>query len=757
MPNRSALAAILCLAVVCPALPAEGAAWHVATDGDDGATGQATDPFATIARAITAAAAGDTVLLGDGTHVGPGNRDLDCGLKDLTIRSASGDPDSCIIDAQADTAGTGWIFHSTVAGGEPARVEGLTLRNGAAGGILAARRPPRIADCRIDSCATGVDMFGGNELVDVAFADCGTGLSVLQGGKRFPARFGMKVDGVSFTGCGTGVHAADSYVVFTDCVFTGNQTALEAAFSASVSLQGCEISGNGTGCEALYASIEADSTRILDNSGAGIAGRIFGLDLRDAEILGNGGAGVAAADGWSYRFTGCTIAGNGGPGLELAPDVDEYPSIGIEGCTVAGNGAGGILVTEPVPPALVAIASTLIAFNTGEALADHGATYTDCVVYGNGADDLPDSWQPGTAGNFAKDPLFCDAAAGDHGLAANSPCAPSELHGLIGAQGVACAGIPAPVLLSVADVPGDQGGQVRLTWYRSGHDEAGSAYPILGYDIYRRSDAKAAAAGRDPAGKLLGWDYLLRVSARGDQGYQVVVPTLCDSTIAGGPCTSVFMVSAVTADPLTFFDSDPDSGWSTDDLAPGAPAAVTASYRQEGVALDWADAPEADFQVYRIYRATDPDFVPAPEALVHQTGASAWADPSPNPWGHHYRITTVDVAGNEGEPGQPGALSSVEPGAAPGRTALLGAAPNPFNPSTTLAFELAAPGHARLRVYDAAGRLVATLVDENRGAGRHEIVWDGRDDGGRAVASGVYLYRLDSAAYGATRRMVLLK
>ncbi|MBE0566150.1 MAG: right-handed parallel beta-helix repeat-containing protein [Krumholzibacteria bacterium] len=759
MQQRIGPAACLAAAILLAlAAPAFGATWHVAVDGDDGGPGSSLQPFLTIARAMDAAAAGDTVLIRDGTYTGPGNRDLDCGDKRLTVKSESGNPETCIIDAEQDSSGTGWIFVSAWDGGwGPDLVDGLTLRNGAAGGILAARWALTVANCRFESCGTGLDMFGGSDLENLSFENCGIGLRVMLGGKLLPARYGMHVRGSRFTDCGTGAQAADSYIIFEDCVFTGSQVALEATFTASVSFLGCEISGNGIGCDALFAWINVDSTLIRDNTGAGIAGRVYGADIRNSEIVGNGGDGFSATDGWYYRVWGSTIAGNGGAGIELAPDINENPSITIENSTVSGNAAGGILITQPVPPSRVAITSTLIAFNIGEGLADHGATYTNCVAFGNGADDLPDSWQPGIGGNFAKDPLFCGALTGDYGLAANSPCLPSVLHALIGAQDASCAGIPAPVPLAVRDVPNDQGGRVRLTWFRSGYDEAGSAYPILGYDIYRRIDAKAAAQGRDPAGKLLGWDYLLRVPARGDQAYQAVAATLCDSTITDGLCLSVYMVSAVTADPLEFFDSAPDSGWSTDDLAPGAPVSVTAAYTSGAVALDWDNAPESDFRLYRIYRDSDPDFEPTPANRLAETAVSAWTDPTPNPWGYRYKITTVDFAGNESIPGEPATLSSVGGHAQATRTALRGAAPNPFNPTTTLSYELAAPGHARLQVYDTAGRLIATLVDEQRGAGRHEVVWNGRDDGGRAVASGVYLYRLESAAYGETRRMVLLK
>ena len=85
------------------------------------------------------------------------------------------------------------------------------------------------------------------------------------------------------------------------------------------------------------------------------------------------------------------------------------------------------------------------------------------------------------------------------------------------------------------------------------------------------------------------------------------------------------------------------------------------------------------------------------------------------------------------------------------------AVPNPFNPSTTIGYRLPVEGQAEIVVYDVLGRLVRTLVSGYTQAGDHEVVWDGRDDSGRQVASGVYLYRLQAGDIVETRRMVLLK
>ncbi|MFH1681446.1 MAG: right-handed parallel beta-helix repeat-containing protein [Candidatus Eisenbacteria bacterium] len=97
-------------------------------------------------------------------------------------------------------------------------------------------------------------------------------------------------------------------------------------------------------------------------------------------------------------------------------------------------------------------------------------------------------------------------------------------------------------------------------------------------------------------------------------------------------------------------------------------------------------------------------------------------------------------------------------GSAPAlRTRLSGAWPNPFNPVTKVSYELREPSRVVLQIYDAQGRLVRTLVDETRGAGLHEAVWDGRDGTGRSTGSGVYLLRMRAGEYQATSKLIMLR
>jgi endonuclease I len=88
---------------------------------------------------------------------------------------------------------------------------------------------------------------------------------------------------------------------------------------------------------------------------------------------------------------------------------------------------------------------------------------------------------------------------------------------------------------------------------------------------------------------------------------------------------------------------------------------------------------------------------------------------------------------------------------------LAGNAPNPFNPRTTIRFELPSRTDVTLSVYDVSGRLVAVLVEGRLGPGAHEAVWTGRDACGAPVASGVYFCRMDAGGFTGTTKMVLLK
>ena len=94
---------------------------------------------------------------------------------------------------------------------------------------------------------------------------------------------------------------------------------------------------------------------------------------------------------------------------------------------------------------------------------------------------------------------------------------------------------------------------------------------------------------------------------------------------------------------------------------------------------------------------------------------------------------------------------------APSRFALHPNHPNPFNPETTIRYDVPETGMVRLRIYDVAGQVVRTLTDAFQPAGSYSVVWDGRNEQGDQVANSVYLYELRAGDYRAIRKMLLMK
>jgi hypothetical protein len=93
----------------------------------------------------------------------------------------------------------------------------------------------------------------------------------------------------------------------------------------------------------------------------------------------------------------------------------------------------------------------------------------------------------------------------------------------------------------------------------------------------------------------------------------------------------------------------------------------------------------------------------------------------------------------------------------PGQYELHANYPNPFNPTTTIRYDLPASVNVRLVIYNVRGEKVRELVNTHQPAGRHKILWDGRNSHGESVATGVYLYKIVAGEFVSTRKMTLLK
>jgi hypothetical protein len=103
-------------------------------------------------------------------------------------------------------------------------------------------------------------------------------------------------------------------------------------------------------------------------------------------------------------------------------------------------------------------------------------------------------------------------------------------------------------------------------------------------------------------------------------------------------------------------------------------------------------------------------------------------------------------------------LSQIQNEAAmPNSYSLLQNYPNPFNPVTKLRYDLPENSHVNITIYDMLGRAVKTMVNQHQNAGHRSIIWDGTNDYGNTVSTGIYLYQIQSGAYTRTKKMVFLK
>jgi len=158
---------------------------------------------------------------------------------------------------------------------------------------------------------------------------------------------------------------------------------------------------------------------------------------------------------------------------------------------------------------------------------------------------------------------------------------------------------------------------------------------------------------------------------------------------------------------------------------------------------EWAISNGTATDTCRVDDYADYDYVPVNGDNVYVRGVVQYV----------YGNYKIEPRGNEDIAINPVGISN----SFGGKFGLAQNVPNPFNPKTTIAFNLTEAGDVTLEVYDVAGRRVATLIDRHMGAGVHQANWDGMTSEGERAASGVYFYKLATGDQKTSRKMVLLK
>jgi hypothetical protein len=189
------------------------------------------------------------------------------------------------------------------------------------------------------------------------------------------------------------------------------------------------------------------------------------------------------------------------------------------------------------------------------------------------------------------------------------------------------------------------------------------------------------------------------------------------------------------------------------DLAPQIPDSITVEIEEEIVILSWRSNTEADFNRYQVFRDTVSGFEPSEFNMIAEPDTSHYEDDAIEPGtAYYYRLTSVDNQGNVSDYSDEvaaiptGIIYGDDGSVLPQYAVIESAYPNPFNSNVTIVYSASnlgpQPPQVRLQIFDIQGRVVRTLVDERKPMGTYRAVWDGRDDVGWPVSSGVYFARL---------------
>jgi hypothetical protein len=345
-----------------------------------------------------------------------------------------------------------------------------------------------------------------------------------------------------------------------------------------------------------------------------------------------------------------------------------------------------------------------------------------------------------------------------------------------------------PAIVSVRDVPNDEGGAVKLSWSASYLDVQPDLL-IDHYDLWRSVPASAAEqALRDGArllpadasadlaltsqppspgtrlltttvegSQIIFWEWVAAQVARGDPGYSLVLPTTSDSLAGSNPRTLFRVQARPSHAPGAFWNSPADSGYSVDNLPPHAPTAFSAAATDGGVLLHWSASPEPDLAGYRLYRGDRPDFVPDPQSRIAAPADTGYRDPAAGTG--YYRLSAVDIHGNESA-STTATVALPDRRDAPAPIGILSLAPprpSPARDRTELHFALPQAGAVSLVLYDVHGRRVRDLADGRFDAGEHVFSVELRDRAGAPLGSGIYFVRLTATGRALVQRLAVVR
>jgi hypothetical protein len=199
-----------------------------------------------------------------------------------------------------------------------------------------------------------------------------------------------------------------------------------------------------------------------------------------------------------------------------------------------------------------------------------------------------------------------------------------------------------------------------------------------------------------------------------------------------------------------------DSGYSLDNLIPGAPGGVGGTVSGSDFIVRWKAVPDEDVRYYAVYRSTAQDF-----DLAGMTPHATIADTTYTDVGviggttYYYRITAIDFSGNQSISSEPIGTTIVgveNLESLPTQFALYQNFPNPFNPATQIAYDVPTESNVSIILYNALGQEVRTIFDSRQTPGRHVVAFDAS-----GLASGLYFYKMTAGEHVSIRKMNFVK
>jgi len=297
-----------------------------------------------------------------------------------------------------------------------------------------------------------------------------------------------------------------------------------------------------------------------------------------------------------------------------------------------------------------------------------------------------------------------------------------------------------PTIISISDIPKDQGGWVKVDFIRSIYDT----------DSLHLSNLASSELYTVEINDGSEWISSNSLVAYGKNTYSVLVHTTKDLRLNGEGLISFRVIAGMNEGN---FASDVKIGFSLDNLSPFFPRNIIATISDDfQILLNWEENIESDFHNYLIYRSND--YINY-EIIGESVEPNFIDSDVQNNKDYYYKITAMDINQNESEFSEILSILFTDNDdnfSQPISYSLSQNYPNPFNPTTKINYSILEKGNVKITVFDALGRELFMLVNEEKPAGNYSV-----DFNANMLSSGIYFYSINSNYFYDVKKMILLR